>query len=436
MAQQHFSFRIINMPLVWSSTAAIPLLVLGSVFIIAEAHLAIGWAIAFAISLLIALTVLLLRYGFRPEQITLDKYYITSDRYGEIHLTDIKKAYSPWAYTKPSLKLKLKGRRSVAWYLNSNNRGLLSNTKEDLDIFWSFLAALEAHMAKLDGNKIPSQPLTVTKKQLANTPSVSGQLKDISSKTGKITWAVPLGFIFAVIMLIRACGPKWFGSQPDIGKLKRSSEYMFNYYRQEMQDSIRERMKTEGELFLYTNDTAATLTLLPRINTDNPLNIELFKYSQANADMRKFLDSPRTATLYTYLIAGDSAVIRLHKGITSYEDSSDQQLLLCAYDPEQRIKISRLSDDTTTRPFRVNWGIPLHDTTKLTSAFANSFPGMHLLLAQAKLRPSFHIYMVGQTRHGISSDRFRTAIYELNRLLHKSKVDTNTFHWKIENRQP
>ncbi|ASZ10670.1 hypothetical protein [Chitinophaga sp. MD30] len=236
--------------------------------------------------------------------------------------------------------------------------------------------------------------------------------------------------------MIRACGPKWFGSQPDIGKLKRSSEYMFNYYRQEMQDSLRERMKTEGELFLYTNDTAATLRLLPRINTDNPLNIELFQYSQANADMRKFLDSPRSAPLYPYLITVDSAVIRLHKGITAYSDSSDQQLLLCAYDPEQRIKVSRLTDDTTTMPFRVNWSIPLHDTTQLNTAFAKSFPGINILLAQARLRPSFHIYMVGQARHNISKERFQTAIYELNRLLHKSQVDSNTFHWKTENRQP
>ncbi|ASZ10671.1 hypothetical protein [Chitinophaga sp. MD30] len=155
MAQQHFSFPIINMPLVWSSVAIIPLLILGSAVLSVEVEINVGWIIGFAITLLLAFTVLLLRYGFLKEEITLDQHYITSARYGDIPLEDIKKAYSPWAYSKPSLKLKLNNSRSVAWYLNSSNRGLLANTKEDLDTFWSFLTALEKHMAKLDNKKYP-----------------------------------------------------------------------------------------------------------------------------------------------------------------------------------------------------------------------------------------------------------------------------------------
>ncbi|NML38395.1 hypothetical protein HHL17_14400 [Chitinophaga sp. G-6-1-13] len=384
-------------------------------------NLSVGLIITIVLVVILTLLILTVRWMWRKETLTLYHDHIESALYGAIYFTDVRKISRPWGAMSPAIKLRLKDRR-VSWSMVRSSRALIQNTPEEVMVFQDFLHQLEAAMNKQTPK--PAKPEVNADSANAHmTPTA--QLSQIN-RSGNDTTSLVVGATLIVVVLLGVATCVTRSRKPDFKRMKAASKERFYRSKQKVDELVAQRLEKEGGAFLYTNDHAATIKLFPYINTDNPLNIDLFQYIEANKDMDAILANPDSAQLDIYVISGDSAVRRMKP------DTSARQFFFRAYDPKQRIRPSNvLPNDTAGQEnypvFDVSWRVSLLDTTNLLYAMDRSIPGMHIMLAQVRLRPTFYLYMTGKVKQGMNEPAFREAVITLNKLLHRSNVDTSTF---------
>lgn len=384
-------------------------------------NLSVGIIITVMLVVMITLMFLTIRWMWRKETLSLYHDRIESALYGTIYFTDILKISRPWGAMSPAIKLRLKKRR-VSWSMVRSSRALIQNTPEEVMAFEDFLRQLEAAMTKQAPATIPLK-VDDTTPTAAITPAA--QLSQINKSGNNLSGLVTGATIIVVILLgVGTCVTR--SRKPDFKRMKAASEERFYKGKQQLEELVAQRIKDEGGAFLYTNDHAATIKLFPYINTGNPLNIDLFQYTEANKDIAAILANPDSAQLDIYVISGDSAVRRMKP------DTSGRQFFFRAYDPKQRIRPANVHPNDTTGQdsypvFDVSWNVPVQDTTHLLYAMDRSIPGMHIMLAQVGLRPAFYLYMTGKVKQGMNEAAFREAVITLNKLLHRSNVDTSRF---------
>ncbi|HVI44631.1 MAG TPA: hypothetical protein VM802_07170 [Chitinophaga sp.] len=388
-----------------------------------KTNLNINWLIGIVLTWFLITLFLLIRWIWRQENVTLYADRLSSDLYGEIYYEDIVRISSPWYADTYSIKLQRKGKRSVTWSMVTSGRALIKNSDEEIKLFTTFTNELLKKSKYQPENKAAG----------TSTHSViqtAGQ-QEKTFPFRKPSFVVPVGILLTLVILIRTCGGNWF-RRNDMSRLKEAGVQLFNYNMEAVQKAVAERLKTEGSAFLYTNDHAATIKLFPDIDTDNPLNIDPFRYTEANRSMEEFLAHKDSIPLHIFIISGDSSISRMQPGIAGYPDSTEKQFFLRAYDTSQHIRpAGRPLNDTADLQkypvFDVRWGVNVKDTSNLAIAIDRSIPGMHIMLSQIRLRRHFYCYMTGKASNGFGKERFTLAIYALNQLLCKCKVDTTTF---------
>ncbi|MCW3466757.1 hypothetical protein [Chitinophaga nivalis] len=393
------------------------------------------WVIVISVTAMLAGIIFMLRWIHRAESITLSADRLQSALYGEIMLADIVKTSAPWYGIPPSLKVRLRNGKSHVWGLNSS-KSAIPPTATDLADLTAFILQLQLQLSSSQQTTTSIPGGGSVSKTPAPTPTSTGgvPVNKFSQWVNQPAVLISLGLLIAALSVIRACVIE--ARRDQFRGLRTSSEKMYQINKERVRAVLAEKLKTEGAAFLYTNDTAASLALAPQINDDNPLGISLFEHSQANMDMEAFLANPDSMPIFTYLVGGDTVVTRMRAGFTGAPDSSEQQLLVRAYDPNQHIKPNypRNNDTTTYRVFDVCWGINIKDTSNLQYAIDRSMPGMNIMLSQIRLRKTFYFYFAGRESSGISEARFKAGIRALNALLHKNKVDTSLFIYKTFNR--
>lgn len=383
-------------------------------------ELNVGIVIGIVLVVMFTLFYFILKWSWRKETLTLYHDRIESALYGTIYLDDIRKITRPWGANAPGVKLRLLKKR-VSWYMTRSSRAVVQNTPQEVTDFKDFLRHLEAALNKQEQKQFKTSDLKTEDAR----PSPAAQLSEINNNRNDNTSLVVGGtFIVLIVLVVGMCVTRQ--QKPDFARMKADSEERFNRNKQKLDELVAQRMEKEGGAFLYTNDHAATIKLLPDINTGNPLNIDLFQYTEANRDIAAILANPDSAQLNIYVIAGDSAIRRMRP------DTSARQFFFRAYDPQQRIRpLGTPRNDTTGQDnypvFDVSWNVPLQDTTHLLYAMERSIPGMDIMLSQIRLRTSFRFYMTGKVKQGMNEEAFREAVITLNKLLHHNKVDTTTF---------
>ncbi|MBC9913350.1 hypothetical protein [Chitinophaga varians] len=384
-------------------------------------NLSVGIIITVMLVVMITLMFLTITWMWRKETLTLYHDRIESALYGTIYFTDIRKISRPWGAMSPAIKLRLDKRR-VSWNMVRSSRALIQNTPEEVIVFEDFLRQLETAMTK----QTP-KPDLLKAQHTSTTEDITpaAQLSRIN-RSGNHLSGLVIGLILIVVILFGVGTCVTHSRKPDFKRMKAAAEERFYKGKQQVDELVAQRLKREGGAFLYTNDHAATIKLFPYINTGNPLNIDLFQYTEANKDIAAILANPDSAQLDIYVISGDSAVRRMKS------DTSSRQFFFRAYDPKQRIRPANVRPNDTTGQdnypvFDVSWNVPLQDTTTLLYAIDRSIPGMHIMLAQVRLRPAFYLYMTGKVKQGMNEATFREAVITLNKLLHRSQVDTSTF---------
>ncbi|MBC9929539.1 hypothetical protein [Chitinophaga qingshengii] len=358
---------------------------------------------------------LMVKWMWQKETLTLYHDRIESALHGVIYFTDIRKITTPWIADSAAIKLHLR-KGSVAWYMTRNPRAFVQNTPEDVLAFEDFLRQLEAALGKQEKKQVRTGN---------DSPSPAAQLEQINqSRRHQTGLIIGISSVFLLVIAIRACAPLW--REPNFKRMKAASEERFHAGKQKVDALVAQKIQQEGGAFLYTNDHAATIKLFPYIHTDNPLNIDLFQYTEANKDIAAILQNPDSVQLDIYIISGDSSIRRMRS------DTASRQLFFRTYDPAQHIRpLGTPPGDTTAAEnypvFDRIWRIPLQDTSNLHHAMERSIPGINIMLSQIRLRPSFYFYMTGKVKQGMNEPAFREAIITLNQLLHQNKVDTSTF---------
>ncbi|NLR62809.1 hypothetical protein HGH92_00700 [Chitinophaga varians] len=381
----------------------------------------IGIIITAMLAVVFTVLFLTLRWTWRKEALTLFPDRIESALYGTIYFTDIRKISRPWGAMSPAIRLRLKDRR-VSWSMVRSNRALIQNTPEEVMLFEDFLQQLETAMNKQGPQHVrPQFKADDTNTHVTPAEQLSQINRSRNNNAGLIIGAT---IVIVILMGVGTCVTR--SRNPDFKRMKAASEERFYRGKQKVEELVAQRMEKEGGAFLYTNDHAATIKLFPYINTDNPLNIELFQYTGANKDIDAILANPDSVQLDIYVISGDSAVRRMRPG------TSARQFFFRAYDPKQRIRPANVLPNDTTRQesypvLDISWRVPLQDTTNMLYAMDRSIPGMDLMLAQVRLRPTFYLYMTGKVNQGMNEPAFREAVITLNKLLHRNHVDTSTF---------
>lgn len=378
---------------------------------------------------------LLFTKGKAADQITLDSKGFTSAFFGRVEFGDIAKVSGQSFWMEPpSLRIVLANGKQLTWRLTY--KGSVYNSVADAEVFMQFTSDLSARM----DTSTAARPAAAAYYHAGIGPTPAEQLRKVKDKNRKPAWMIPIGAVFAVLALVKTCGKDWFGSKdPDFGKMAAQQEKLYNYNVERAKAVMAEHLKTQGALFLYTNDTAATASLLPKISEDNPLGIKAFRHTQANQQLREFIDNPGAFDIQTVILAGDASVTPMRKSILNMDDSAGANLYIRFYDPAQRIVPMQLrgqaiADSSELPVFDVKSAIALYDTLALAKPISEVLPGMPMMLAQVRHRPSFRIYLTGREKDGITESLFRKTIRELNRQLNKVEADTGRFVMKVYNR--
>ncbi len=335
------------------------------------------------------------------------------------------------------MRIRLKDGRKLTWRITI--KGSVYNSVSDAETFIRFTEALSARMDAWNAKQPVHQAKSLTPSPAISNETPAEQLRDVAKRSRKPALFIPIGAAFAVLAMVRTCGKDWFKrDEVNFAKMAAQQEQRYERNLEEAKAVMVQYMKQEGPHYLYTNDTAARAELLPKIEASNPTSIAAFRHTEANRELEAFIENPDSFQIQTVIVAGDATVTAMRESILNMGDSAGAKLFIRFYDPEQRIEPRALrgqaSDSTEWPVFDVLTAIPLYDTLRLKDPIADAVPGMRMMLAQVRHRPSFRLYLTGRAKDGISETLFRKAIRELGRQLAEVEADTSGFVIKTYNR--
>lgn len=381
---------------------------------------------------------LLLKKGKASDEIVLDDKGFTSAFFGRVEYGEITRVSGQSLFMEaPSMRIVLASGRRLTWRLTI--KGSAYNSVVDAETFIRFTAGLSARMdAYAAKNRRPVSATTQTGEPaplppLEHQPTPAEQLRKIRKRNRKPVWIIPVSTLFAALAVFKTCGKDWFAPKgPDFAKMATQQEEQYQQNVQQAKAVMREYLQQKGPHFLYTNDTAATAELVPKIDDGNPTGIRAFERIEANEQLRAFIANPDSFDIQTVILAGDASIAPMRKSILNMHDSAGTVLYIRCYDPLQRIvpaglRGQKVTDSTELPVFDVSTGIPVYDTMQVKKPLSEAFPGMRMMLAQVRHRPSFRVYLTGRQMDGVTEALFRRTVRELNRQLAEVEVDTSAF---------
>ncbi len=402
----------------------------------------LAWSSASIMIIAVLLTVAICFYflftrGKAADEITLDRNSFTSAFFGRVEFDEIKSVSGrSLSMEPPSMRITLHSGRKLTWRITI--KGSIYNSVADAETFMRFTSDLSARMdawtAKYN-NQYQQGSHTDE-----DVPTPAEQLRKVATGNSKAVWAIPIGLAFALIGLFKTCGKEWFGKrEPDFAKMAEQSELRYEDNIEAAKAVMQEYLKTQGAYFLYTNDTAARAELLPDIDDSNPTGIHAFQHTTANSELQAFIEHPDSFEIRTVIVACDETISPMRESILNLNDSAAIKLFIRFYDPQQRVvpagmRRNEVTDSSVLPVFDVFTAIPLYDSLNIRGPVSETFPGMNMMLAQVRHRPSFRIYLTGREKDGISESLFRKVVTELNRQLHAVKADTSGFVIRAYNR--
>ncbi len=365
--------------------------------------------------------------GKAKDTIDLDNSGFTSEFYGRINFDEIEQIIDlPWYQRNPpTMSLRLKSGEKIIWRLAY--RSNIFNNEQDAATFVDFTAALQRRLDSRYAKKLQQhEPVR------QDDPAI--QLKREETKNKNMSyWTLPLGFIVALVSLVKACGKDWIKDRgPNFSKFTEMQEKKFDGNIRMAKSMVDSMSAAQGEVYLYSNDSGATIKLLPNISVDEPTGIKLFELTANNEQLDRFIEHPDSFELKMLILGGDSIFKSMNKSMMNYGDSATSNLYIRCYDPKQLLappgsRRNEPFDSATARPFDVTTAIALYDTLKPGKAIGEAYPGMKIMLAQVKHSPSFRVYLAGRKQDGISAQLFQNSVYAINKQFAAVGVDTTKF---------
>ncbi|RAJ11109.1 hypothetical protein LX64_00717 [Chitinophaga skermanii] len=396
----------------------------------------------FALSMVVPLVVgmiLLLRNRRGKDEIVFTRDGFDSLVYGNIAYSDIVKIHNSVWLPKPSLKLSLKNGKKATWLLSY--RANLFNNEEDIIQFERFTAQLTMELLKFE----KKNPFTyiVNEPSATNIPegALSRQAQQSTARNKRPTWMIPVTAVFAITAFIRTCGKDLFKrKEPDFAKyaMEQRARYEENIDRSKaVIDSF---VRSQGAMYLYTNDTAAKLVMLPDVAVVDVTGIEMFRNQMANDSLEKYIQHPDSFAYKTIVISGRTFK-PMTKTILNMNDSANTTLYFRVYDSTLHIingydrrRNPGPVDSSKFPVFDMTTAIPVYDVKDVYTPISETFPGMHMMLAQVKHRPTtFKIYLTGRENEGVTREVFDRSVAALEKQLKAVEVDVSGFVKKTFN---
>jgi len=379
--------------------------------------------------------------GKASDHIVLDKVGFSSSFFGRVEYEEIDRIPHPaWlGAPAPSLKIVLKSGRKLMWGLS--DVGSVFSTTADAVTFRTFIDDLYFHLERKARQTDDEQVCRIVDNGSDSKESPSQQLGKIKIKYGKQAIIWPVGLLFAILIYIKTCGTNFIRDNKDdkIREMFQNSDRQYKVNIIESKAVLDSFAKTLGPVYLYSNDPNIELMLFPIIKEEHNLDaVPTLKRAFTNIELKKFIKHPDSANFVTVLVDSKKQMTVMRKSMMNYGDSSDTFLFLRFYDPSQKINPDPYSrrkpvDSATFVPFDVTTAVSIKKGQSLSEGLENSVISLKMMLAQAKLRPQFRIYLSGATYNNVSKELFYEVVAELRKKLVAAEVDTLEFKVTVHN---
>lgn len=363
------------------------------------------------------------------DEITVDDEGLTSDWFGRINYASIEKAEGgSWKRTPPSLQLKLRNGHKVTWLLSWS--GSVFNSREDAAVFSLFTEVLTGKMNKKEvAAGYPS-------KQAAPYSTAAAQVEQAVQKNRKgQSWFFPVSLVFAVLALVRTCGKDWFHRKdPDFAAVARYQKQEFEQNFTKAREVMATKVAGYGPIYLFTNDTAAHIELLPDIQLEEMApQLSIFRNGVMSDSLKKFIEQPDDYGVITMVATGDGKCKPMEKSVLNKKDSTNRYVYFRIFVPrngypqDARRHLSGGRDTANGRDLNLSVGIPVYDTSKLAEAFDHALPNTHMLLAQLRFNSGCKIYITGSAHDSIPETLFLKVMAMVNKQRKEVKADSVKF---------
>lgn len=403
-------------------------LVLVSVLDIRDSLFVLGIVL---VPLVLAFYLFARKSGARDE-ITVDDEGLTSDWFGRINYASIEKAEGgSWKRTPPSLQLKLRNGHKVTWLLSWS--GSVFNSREDAAVFSLFTEVLTGKM-----NKKEVASGDASKSEVPYS-KVAAQVEQAVQKNRKgQSWFFPVSLVFAVLALVRTCGKDWFHRKdPDFAAIARYEKQQLQANMAKVKEIMEEKTMHYGAIYLYTNDTAARIVLLPDIElAEAAPQLALFQNVMMNDSLEKFIQHPDEYDIVTMLVTGNGEAKPMQKSIFNKKDSAGRYLYFRIFVPgngypkTDQKRIAAVSDTAHKPDLQFVTAIPLYDTIKLSKAIDEALPNTLMLLAQLRFNTGCKVYITGSAHDSIPETVFRKVMLVFDAQRKLVKADSIPFVFK------
>lgn len=379
--------------------------------------------------------------GKGSDQIVLDNGGFTSSFFGRVEYKEIDRIPHPawFGAPAPSLKIVLKSGRKLVWGLS--DIGSVFNTSSDAVIFRNFIDDLHVHLERDIQSAAPEKDSQLVNGDLVSKESPSWQLDKIKTKYSKQAIIWPVGILFSILIFVKTCGTDFIRENKDreIKEAFRNSELRYKENIEASKLVLDSFAKTLGPVYLYSNDQDIDVLLLPIIKEENTLDrVPALKHAITNVELRKFIQHPDSAQFVTVLLDKHKDMMMMKKSMMNYGDSSNTFLFLRFYDPSQKLNPdpyvkNKPVDSSTFVTFDVTTAVMIKKGQSVSESLENSVVSLKMMLAQARLRPAFRIYLSGAQYNNVSKGLFDEVVVALKKKLVAVEVDTSQFSLKVHN---
>lgn len=376
------------------------------------------------------------------DTISLDEEGFTSLSYGRILYQDIHSIppYGPLQAPPPSMRIKLNNGKKLVWLFNPDH----PKSAAEAIIFTAFRAEL-LHRLEQRALALQAEPpeenatasdVIVDNKHNNTAKALVSQLEESKKRDYKYI-AIPISAVFALVMLFRTCGADFIQQQRDRESagfrdaiLSMETTYENNVQRAKV---VAEAYAlTFGPVFLWTNDSQASVAFSPHISKDPygaEINVIGLRHAEDNKLLEEYIRHPDSVG-YDLTVINPSEKFQavMSKSVFSEDDSLTMPIYLTVYNPKESLPtpFRQHAVDSTFRPIRYSTSIavPRAGDPKEEIFDNMDFASVRSILQKYK---GTYFYMAAKEQDGLPAQQFEKIKTLVLQDFKKHKINTNQF---------
>lgn len=377
--------------------------------------------------------VLMIKNITRSDVVVIEDTFLTSQYYGRIDFSDIVSANTLRLANPPNIRLKLKNGRKITWVTNT-----IASSKNSQELM-RFITALANVIQQGPSYNMPASRGETIEKKTKAVQDLKQEMEKIKNKNlrpQKFLFPASLGV--AILLFSQNVLIPYFSHHRD-DKVKQIFSAELEENAQLKNDAvtlINNHKKQHGPFFLFTNDTAATLTYLPTMMQQDfggPLG-----YVFENDSLRKIINHPDSTGWNIAVLTGDNVYV-LKKGLLNEDDSADTYVYIAEIDSAVKVENPQYvkgysgPDVPDSIDTQLGFAIPLYKNKGISESLEKGIIGYEMFLAMVKFHPDdCKLYLAARNGEGrMNEELFNRVAAIIKKDLSGIKADTTKFIQKI-----